>query len=331
MTNEYTFDWADLAFADKAPLKKLHATFISAPREISAKRFTQLVKEYLPQGNIVLGLAKEQYIDGFEDQPQFRTLQKKTVQTVIDKVNKSKSTNKIYVLSYFQREWHTVVSKLKFERVLMVNGSWKHVFHNSQVFYVLTKEKIPYKLISPFCDENEAREYEGAAIKEIVTKWKKSIELDPKKEYTAQQLLEHANFIAKGSFDYSFQTGVTLGKSVKGKDTYNLLIAAHNTVVPFETYALHNGASREAHFSPPNDLNHYDAVHAETELIVRCAKYGISLKDTALFINLLPCPTCARMLCETDITEIFYQNDHSDGYAVKLLEKAGKTVRRIVI
>jgi deoxycytidylate deaminase len=196
---------------------------------------------------------------------------------------------------------------------------------------VLTKENIPYKLVSPFCDEDEARTYADTAIQEIVSKWKNRVKLDPKKEYTATQLLEHANFIAKGSFDYSFQTGVTLGKPAGDKNSYNLLIAAHNTVVPFETYALHNGASRETNFSPPNDLNHYDAVHAEVELIVRCVKYGISLKDTALFINLLPCPTCARMLCETDIAEIVYQNDHSDGYAVKLLEKAGKTVRRMVI
>ena len=37
------------------------------------------------------------------------------------------------------------------------------------------------------------------------------------------------------------------------------------------------------------------------------------------------------MLCETGISEIVYSLDHSDGYAVKLLEKAGKTVRRHVI
>ncbi len=72
---DYEFDWSNLAFASKKPLRDLAAIFIAAPREISAERFAQLVKEYLPKGNIVLGLAKEKFIDGFDCQPQFRTLQ----------------------------------------------------------------------------------------------------------------------------------------------------------------------------------------------------------------------------------------------------------------
>jgi len=36
------------------------------------------------------------------------------------------------------------------------------------------------------------------------------------------------------------------------------------------------------------------------------------------------------MLSQTDIAEFVYQEDHSDGYAIKMLELAGKKVRRIV-
>jgi hypothetical protein len=36
------------------------------------------------------------------------------------------------------------------------------------------------------------------------------------------------------------------------------------------------------------------------------------------------------MLSETDIEEFVYSIDHSEGYAIKLLEAAGKKVRRIV-
>ena len=50
-----------------------------------------------------------------------------------------------------------------------------------------------------------------------------------------------------------------------------------------------------------------------------------------MFINLMPCPTCARMLAMTDIEEFVYSIDHSDGYAVKMLEAAGKKVRRVVV
>ena len=82
--------------------------------------------------------------------------------------------------------------------------------------------------------------------------------------------------------------------------------------------------------SPVGDLNYYDTVHAEINLIIDAQKNHIDLKNTVLFINLLPCPHCARALCETDISEIFYTLDHSDGYAVALLEKSGKKVQRLV-
>lgn len=329
MNEQYIFDWSDLAFANKKPLKNLKATFISAPREISSKRFTQLVKEYLPTSNIVIGIAKEDYIDGFEGQPQFRTLNYKTIKNVVEKVNNSPSPYKIYVITYFQREWLSVISKLSFARVLMINGSWKYVFHNSPIYYLLAKEKISYRLLSPFCDESEAHSYEKRIKKEL----KDSLQSMPDtgKTFTDTQMLESANQAARMSFDYSFQTGAALGLKNSGSKKYILLVTAHNVIVPFETYALHNGASRETNFSPANDLNHYDAVHAEVELVVRALRNGYKLTRTTLFINLLPCPTCARMLCETDIAEIVYQKDHSDGYAVKLLEEAGKKVRRIVI
>ncbi len=91
---------------------------------------------------------------------------------------------------------------------------------------------------------------------------------------------------------------------------------------------MHNGALRERHFSPPNDLNYYDTVHAEVELLLEAQRQKLSLKNTSLCINLLPCPTCSRMIASSDILEVVYAFDHSEGYAVSLLERAGKIVRR---
>jgi deoxycytidylate deaminase len=79
-----------------------------------------------------------------------------------------------------------------------------------------------------------------------------------------------------------------------------------------------------------NDLNHYDVNHAEVELITQAVRDHLDLAGTTLFINVLPCPTCARMLTSTDIAEFVYAEDHSSGYAIRMLEAAGKTVRRIV-
>jgi deoxycytidylate deaminase len=93
---------------------------------------------------------------------------------------------------------------------------------------------------------------------------------------------------------------------------------------------MHHGALRERNFSPPNDLNYYDTAHAEVMLVLKSLKQGIKLANTTLFTNLLPCPNCALMLCDTEITEFVYAIDHSDGFAVQLLQNAGKKIRRII-
>ncbi len=314
------FDWNELAFASKKPVNDLKATFIAASREISAARFTQFVKEYLPKGNILLGLAKEEFVDGFEGQRQFRTLKSKTVQTAIDKVNDSPSKYKIATLSYAQRDLLHVINGLSIRHFVGVNGSWKYSFHTQAPYYALARRGIPYTLVSPFADENEAKSFAAQ------TKLPKP---PASGNYDDQEMLDIAAQAARQSYDYSFQTGVSLGRKKGGQ--YTLLATTFNPVVPYQTYAMHFGASRETNFSPPHDLNHYDTTHAEVELIIKAQKEKIDLRDTTMFINLLPCPSCARMLSRTDIAEFVYKEDHSDGYAVKMLEAAGKKVRRVVV
>jgi deoxycytidylate deaminase len=323
------FDWGELAFGSKKPLRELNATFIAAPREMSAARLTQLVKQYLPEGNIILGLAKESHVSGLEGQPQFGMLQATAVQPLTDKIAASASKHKLYTLQYFQRETAYILEKVRFRRVLLVNGSWHHSFHLSPVYYTLANQRIDYELVSPFTDEAEARAFEHAADSAI----QKSLPAIPQTAISDIAMLQLANDIAKQSYDHTHQTGVVLGKKrASGKGNgYAFLTSAYNKVVPFQTYAMLHGSLREQHFSPPNDLNFYDTNHAETMLLINAVKQGMSLAGATVFINLLPCPTCGRMLAETDISEVVYHLDHSNGYTLGILEAAGKHVRRISI
>lgn len=323
MTKPYSFDWSDLAFGSKKSVDALNATFIMAPREMSVARFTQIVKEYLPKGNIVLGLAKEPYVLGFEDQPQFRTLLFSSVENILTKVNASPSKYKIYTLSYFQRETKHLIEKLAFSRVLLVRGSWKFAFHTQPTYYALVNRTIPYEMISPFVDEAEARSFEHAVTTELAPRIPKAA---TSKVYTESEMLALAGSVATLSFDNTFQTGAVLGREV-GKSGYRLLTYGFNAIVPYQTYAMHHGAAREKNFSPPNDLNHYDTNHAEVELLLRAAKEKILLEGTTLFVNLMPCPTCTRMLSQTDIAEVVCALDHSGGYAVEIFATSGRVVR----
>lgn len=319
------FDWDNLAFGSKKELRSLNAIFIAAPREVSINRFTQLVREYLPKGNILLGIAKEDYIEGFDDQPQFKSLQQKTIASVVEKVNESNSPHSISILQYNQRYLKHILEKISFQHILLANGSWKYTFHTRAEYYTLVSQKASFEYISPFTDDKEARAYD--------VKLKKILDMTcpskPQKGlFDERQMLDSAHNISLRSYDNSFQTGATLG--IKQGPDYRQLITTWNKVVPFETFAMHNGTSRERNYSPPHDLNHYDTVHAEVELILEAQKQKIDLHGTTVFINLLPCPACARMLADTDISELVYKHDHSEGYAVAMLEASGKKVRRVV-
>lgn len=316
----YDFDWAKLAFSSKRPLTSLKATFIAAPREISKDRFIQLVKEYLPKGHILLGISKEDFVDGFDGQPQFAMLRQKSLQTTIDKIN-AQSEHKVYMLHYFQRELTTIIEKLTPPRAVFVNGSWYHGFHTQPVYYALSSTRTPYALVSAFTDETEALAYEKATTKKITT-----VQLP--ETASDSMLVKLSDDIAKGSYDHTFQTGVILAE--KTKNGYTPIASSFNKVVPYQTYALLHGSLREQHFSPSNDLNYYDTIHAEMALLVEVQKKNIPLKGMTLFVNLMPCPSCARTLAETDIAEVVYRIDHSEGYAADLLQKTNKTVRRIV-
>lgn len=323
MENNYTFDWADLAFASKKPLSTLNAVFIAAPRELSQARLKSLLKTYLSKSNIIFGVSKEPFVEGYENQPQFRMTPAAEIYDLATKVNRSDSKYKIAVLSYFQRELPYIIEKVDFAAAVFVNGSWKQAFHTLPSYYLLARRAVPYELVSPFCDEAEAIEYANKIGSELPHFYPPNT---PQSDVEASKLVEQ---VARFSFDWGFQTGAILVR--QSGQRYTPVAWSHNKVVPYESYALHHGAQRELHFSPPNDLNHYDTVHAEVAILIAAQKQKMDLAGTALFINLLPCPTCSRMLALTDISEVVYQIDHSDGYAVRLLEQAGKSVRRVVL
>lgn len=314
---EYLYDWSEIAFASKKPLKDA-ALFILAPRQLSEKKIQMLLKQYLPAGNVVLGVAKEPYVQGFEGQPQFRTLQAEEAAGPAQKVAASSHPHKLYLLKYFAHETDAIIEKLKPAQVCVVRGSYRHVFHSRSTFYVLDRLGIGFFYASPFADETEARAYEI----------KNEVAAAPVKNGDEVKMLAYAQDVARQSYDYSFQTGCVLAR----RDThgYQPLATGFNRVIPYQTYALLHGNARETNRSVHQDTNHYDTIHAEMDMLVRAAAHGTKLAGKTLFINLMPCPACARTLSQTGLAEVVYELDHSDGYAARIFEQCGIKTRRIV-
>ncbi|GAC1386844.1 MAG: hypothetical protein NVS1B7_6970 [Candidatus Saccharimonadales bacterium] len=325
-SDSFVYDWSKLAFTSKHPVRALHAQFIVAPREMSDARLRALLKTYLLKGNVVVGMAYESHINGFAKQPQFKTLRPTALTKLMHSVNTSASPHKLYLLRYAQADVDYVLEKCCFKGVVLIRGSWQFAFHNRSTYHLLNQLNIPYEIVSPFVDETEARAYE----RRLKPRIRQSMTLPPAhSQLTETEMLQLAITVSHQSYDYSFQTGAAL--AIKKGRHYQLITTGYNTVVPYQTFAMLHGSARELHFSPPHDLNHYDTIHAEVALLIAAQKKAVKLSGTSLFINLLPCPTCARMLAMTDIHEIIYQADHSDGYAIYMLEQAGKKVRRQVL
>jgi deoxycytidylate deaminase len=329
---DYSLDWASFALGSKRKLRDLDAIFIAAPRQLSTRRITELIKLYAPQGNVLFGISSEPYVLDLEGQPQFTMLKADDLRPILDRVNKHLVNQRVYSMVYSQRDITHIIDNVRFKKVVFVNGSWYRSFHYRPEFYSLYKQRIPYEKVSPFINENEAIDYANDLRSKV------EVTL-PLSALPADEVLKCVRKVASQSYDFaSYQVGAILAKrtvrtkrvSGYNRPLYKIVAASHNAVVPYETYAMHFGSQRESHYSPMQDMNYYDTVHAEQALLVKANDLSIDLASTSLFVNVLPCPACARMLCMTNIQEIVYSVDHSEGYAVTLLEKAGKQVRRIV-
>ncbi len=319
MANEYVFDWSDMAFGSKKPLKNA-ATFVLAPRAVSEERLSEIVKTYLPKGDIILGIAKEPYIDGFEGQLSFKTLSFDATQSLVQKITAANLPHKLYVLQYFQREIDFVVDKLQPKHAVLVNGSWHQAFHTRSTYYVLTRLGVSFEYISPFLNESEAEQYADHFPSVVPSSGAAGDE---------KTMLLLAQVTARNSFDTTYQTGCVLAKPhYKG---YEVVTSGYNRVIPYQTAALHHGSSREQHYSMPGDTNHYDTIHAEMDLLISTLRGGVDMTGLTLFVTTLPCPNCARTLSQTGIAEVVYERDHSEGYAVKLFDQCGVKTRRVML
>lgn len=308
--------WTSFSEENKTKLRALKAVFIMAPREMSDSRLVQLVKENLTKGNVIFGVAEEPFVDGFSGQAHFRTQSLEPVLRLTGLIEKAKLAHTLQVLVYPQKAVDEVIRAIRPRRVVVVRGSYLHVFHRRTTYELLQKRGIPFSYVSPFTDENEAKMYGEAVLEEGVSH----------QSGDEQAMLDSVDDIAKNSFDYSFQTGAVLAE--KAGAGYKLIGAACNEVVPYQTYAMHFGNSREDNLSPRHDANHYDTIHAEMNLLVRTMKQGQVFEGKSLFINMMPCPSCARTLVKTGLKEVVYNEVHSDGYAVKLFEQAGVKTRK---
>lgn len=64
------------------------------------------------------------------------------------------------------------------------------------------------------------------------------------------------------------------------------------------------------------------ALHAEQNAIIQAAYHGVSVNGSVLYCNTQPCVMCAKMIINSGIVKIYYQQEYPDKLALELLEEA---------
>jgi dCMP deaminase len=75
---------------------------------------------------------------------------------------------------------------------------------------------------------------------------------------------------------------------------------------------------------PPGQMHELcRGLHAEQNVIIQAALYGVSTKGSTLYCTHKPCILCVKMLINAGIVRIVYENPYPDPLADALLEEAG--------
>jgi len=69
-------------------------------------------------------------------------------------------------------------------------------------------------------------------------------------------------------------------------------------------------------------------LHAEQNAIIQASLYGISVKDSVIYVTNQPCVICAKMLINAGVSEIVIADGYPDRMAAQLLKEARIKVRK---
>jgi dCMP deaminase len=76
-------------------------------------------------------------------------------------------------------------------------------------------------------------------------------------------------------------------------------------------------------------LTHWYVLHAEANAILKVAHSTQSCENATLYITLSPCKECSKLIHQSGIKRVVYQNGYSDTSGVDFLIKAGVEVAQI--
>ncbi|MGI6452827.1 MAG: deoxycytidylate deaminase [Syntrophomonadaceae bacterium] len=133
--------------------------------------------------------------------------------------------------------------------------------------------------------------------------------------------LEVANLVASRSTCLRRQVGAVLVKNER------IISTGYNGAPKGLRHCFDLGCLREEKNIPSG--HRYElcrGVHAEQNVIINAAFYGVATEGAVLYCNHQPCIICARMIINAGIIKVVHQGRFSDRLAEEFLLEAGITL-----
>lgn len=142
----------------------------------------------------------------------------------------------------------------------------------------------------------------------VFLRWdEKKVKSDVKVKYTRvssapfdRKMVARASREADKSSDWWRQVGAVVVKNKK------VILEAHNSHVPSEHTPYVHGDPRDVIESGTLNLL-YTSIHAEQAVIAEAARRGTSLKGASIYMNIFPCPLCAKLVAYSGIKKCYFQ------------------------
>lgn len=72
-------------------------------------------------------------------------------------------------------------------------------------------------------------------------------------------------------------------------------------------------------------------LHAEQNVIIQAAIYGVSLEGSVFYTTVQPCLICAKMIINCGVKNIYYMQRYPDSLAEEMLAEAGVVLEQVVL
>lgn len=197
---------------------------------------------------------------------------------------------------------------------------------NSAAEFYFPNEELSHELVKRFWPADASIHF-----LDVFLRWDRSASLKQDAVHAAEvisrddfdrEIMHRAVAAATQSSDWWRQVGAVLVKDGE------IVVEKFNHHLPTQQQPYIDGDPR-GNFHRGENVDKSTAFHAEAAVIAESAKNGVKVAGASLYVTTFPCPSCAKLIAQSGISRLYFQ----DGYAMvdgeQVLAAAGVAVVKI--